>query len=48
MFIDDLEIINADMQKRPLTTIKHFCVPHLIVKCVNGKSFIVDGLGFKF
>lgn len=48
-FMDDLEmLINADVRKRRLTTIKHFCVPHLIVKCVRGKSFIVGRAGFTF
>lgn len=37
--MDDLEITtNADVQKRLLTVVKYFCVPHLILKCINDKS----------
>lgn len=47
-FIAGLEIINADVQNRLVTIVKHFCVPNLIMKCVNSKSFIVDRPRFKF
>lgn len=47
--MNDLEImINADVQKRLLSVIKHFCVPHLIAKCINVKSVIEDTSGFEF
>lgn len=41
-------MIDADVQKRLLTVIKHSCVPHLIVKCIKAKSVTKDTSGFKF
>lgn len=38
--MDDLEIIiNADVQITLLSIQKHFCVPCLVVECINGKFY---------